>query len=214
VTVEPARGGEGLLTDPALAEEVALPEGGIAYYRPAGALLRREVDVFGRTSHVHLESNLPREDLLAVAGSLGIEGGKGARAARIGGQRVMRIDPRRALRRAGFAQAPQELPAGYDPDHPSGALVFDSRTGPRTLVVFYRGEEAEYDGYGIRVAQSRGRDLPPASGRFEVFGFRGTRARWTAELGLLEWIDDDVYRSISAPSLDLPTVVSIAESMR
>ena len=38
--------------------------------------------------------------------------------------------------------------------------------------------------------------------------------RWSPGRHLLEWVDGGVYRSLSAPALDLPTLLRVARSLR
>jgi outer membrane lipoprotein-sorting protein len=196
------------------AQEVKLTDDSIAYYQPATEELKRRIDIFGRHSQVHLESNLARSTLLRIASSVGVDGKRIPRTLEHDKQRtVLRLDPEGALARSAFAAAPHYLPAGYEP---SAALLSKSRTGERTLTVYYRRQEAEYSGDGIRITQSPSIKLlsPSAEQSFGVSTSDIHKARWFPERGELEWIDGDVYRSVTVPSLDLETAVRIGASLR
>lgn len=196
------------------AEEVTLANGSFAYYQPATEELRRRVDILGKRSQIHLESNLARSTLLRVASSIDVAGGRIPRTLERDKQRtVLRLDPDIALERSAFAARPNYLPSGY---HPSVALLSKSRAGARTLTVYYRRAEAEYNGDGIRIAQSPSIELlaPSAEQSFGITTEEITKGRWFPERGELEWIDQGVYRSVTVPSLDLETAVRVAGSLR
>jgi hypothetical protein len=110
---------------------------------------------------------------------------------------------------------PGRLPSGYTPSAPSAAVVSRGRGSDSTVVLYYRNPEAEFDGSGIRITQSKGATLPPSS---EVFvtdvDVSGARARWSSERGELEWRENGVYRAVRAPSFDLSVVLAIAEGLR
>jgi hypothetical protein len=201
--------------DPMWAEEVALGEAGVGYYRPAGELLRRQIDLYTRAGHVQLESNLARDDLIEVASSLPVSGRPlPARLAGAGGLVVQRLDSRAAIAARPGVRLPAYLPPGYDPAAPSGGLMYRSRAGGKTVIVYYRQPEAEFDGVGIRITTSRAAYLPPSSESFETVRVGGVAARYSTERHELEWITNGTYRAVAAPSFDLATVIRIAESMR
>jgi hypothetical protein len=205
VTVSEPAPGEDASADPAVADEVDLKDGSYAYYRPAAFVSSRSVDVFGAEESVHLESNLPRDRLLEVASSLSIEG--------------RRIEPRPGLRRAeatsvpAFALLPEHLPAGYSIAG-ADAAISRATSGARTVLLYLRSPEAEYDGVGIRITQTRAATLAPTSEETVAVSVGGRPARWSVERGELEWVDAGIYRAVSTPSFDLGTALAIAESMR
>jgi hypothetical protein len=196
------------------AEEVRLPGGGFGYYTPAGTELRREVDVFSRRVAAHIEGNLGRADLLEVAASFDFTGRRLPRAIHApGGIRIARLGPDAAFDEAEFAVRPARLPPGYAPGAPDVALLVRSLRDAPTLVLHYRGAEAEYDGVGIRITQSLAERLPPTSGAPSAVDI-GTAGRYFAERGELEWVKDGILHSILAPSFDLSTLLDIARGMR
>ncbi|HZA41575.1 MAG TPA: zf-HC2 domain-containing protein [Actinomycetota bacterium] len=194
--------------DPSIADEVDVADESVGYYRPSDETLRRQIDLFGRSSHVHLESNLGRAELMRVAASTGVRGRRvGPRA--WGRAGTVRLDD------LGWVREPGWLPAGYDASVPSAAVV--SRRSQRipTVVLYYRNPEAEFDGSGIRITGSKGATLPPSSELFVTdVTVDGIRARWSAERGELEWRDGAIYRAVRAPSFDLSVVLQIAEGLK
>jgi len=204
------------VADPSLAEEVEIGRGSVAYYRPSDETLRRQIDIFGRGSHVHLESNLGRAELTRVAASTG-ERGLRVELRGLGhdGASVRRVVGSDGLSAFTWVVEPALLPAGYEPSAPSAAVVSQGRGSNRTVVLYYRNSEAEFDGSGIRITQSRDATLPPSSELFVTdIDINGVRARWSSERGELEWLQGGIYRAVRAPSFDLSVVIGIAEGLR
>jgi outer membrane lipoprotein-sorting protein len=191
------------------------------YYQPAGETLKRRVDLFASGRHVQLESNLSREELLEVAGSLAVDGTKlPRRVTTRDGASVERVSTARALERAPFARAVTYVPAGYTP-----ATALLSRSGRETSVTFhFRSAEAEYGGGGIQVTQSSPVTLLTPTSETPVAvdvpvrtssgGTRTVRGRWFAERGVLEWIDRGVHTAVSVPFGDLATASAVAAGLR
>lgn len=187
---------------PLTAEPVQLSGGRPAYYLPADSDLRRRVDIFTEDEHLFIESNLPREVLIDVVGSISVETVEGPDPKRAS---VVTVDEALDLP---FTQAPSYLPDGY---RASAAYLAPDGSS----VVVYRRPQIEFDGLGIELVQSDAVAFLPASSLdFETIRIDGSLARWSPEAGELQWIDGDVYRSITAPSLDLGTVAAIAEGLR
>jgi len=197
---------------PASAEEIRLDNGGWAYYQPASETLKRRVEINAGDRHLYLESNLSRAELFAVAASLDASGERLPRAV-VSTQRaiVRRLDIE-AVAGIGFVKEPAKLPEGY---RPSGAVLSRSKTSGKSITVYYRGLEAEYDGDGIRVSHSPSiKNLVPTSETSQLYDLDGVAARWLLNRGQLEWIDEGVYRSVTVPSRDLATAFLIARSLR
>jgi Putative zinc-finger len=197
---------------PASAEEVRLDNGGWAYYQPATETLKRRVEVNAGDRHLYLESNLSRAELLAVASSLEMSGEQLPRnIARTKNSIVRRLDIE-TVSGIDFVKEPTELPDGY---RPSAAVLSKSKASGKSITIYYRGLEAEYDGDGIRVAHSPSiKTIVPTSETSQLYDLDGVEARWLLDRGQLEWIDDGVYRSVTVPSGDLATAYMIAGSLQ
>ena len=198
------------------AEEASLGRSGYAYYQPAAGWAEegptsRRVDVFGRVARVHLESNLPRSELLRVARSLGVRGQRLRGTVRRGGVRVKRLAPEAAARRP-FVLTPAYLPEGYAP---SSAFLTWSRGGRKTVTIHYRRAETDFDGFGIRLTQGGPITLlPPTSESLHSFRVAGRSVRWSEERGEAEWREGSTYRAVAAPSFGWETAARIIESLR
>ncbi|MGH2788652.1 MAG: zf-HC2 domain-containing protein [Actinomycetota bacterium] len=207
--------GPATFADPTWAEEVALGPAGFGYYRPAGESLRRQIDVYARNVHVLVESNLARRDALAVASSLPIVGRRlPARLAGANGLVVRRLDTRAEITSNPGVRLPTDLPDGYDPALPTGGLMYRSRAGTETVIVYYQQREAEFDGIGIHITTTAATYLPPSSESFEAVRVNGVAGRYSTERNELEWIKNGVYRAVAAPSFDLGVILRIAESLK
>jgi outer membrane lipoprotein-sorting protein len=189
------------------AEVVELSDGGRALYLPADGELERRLDIDDGALHFHLESNLPRAELLRVGSSLRGEGVVADELAVEGG--TLRRLPE-SMPAIDFAKEPTFLPSGY---HSTGAFLRTGRLA--TLIERFGLPESDLGASGIQIDQSPSvPTLTPSSE--DLFGVRvgDALARWSPERGQLEWIDAGVYRSITAPSFDLASVVAIARGMR
>lgn len=192
------------------AEEIETQSGWM-YYQPADASLKRRVELFDSGTHVQLESNLSRGELLRVAASLRLEGVRlEPHVTTAKGSLIERVDAGAALTRAPFARRPDFVPPGY-----SAATVLLSRSLRETSVsFFFRRAEAEY-GSGIQVTQSKPAGLlTPTSEAPAVVLVRGVEARWFAERGVLEWIEDGVHTAVTVPLGDLTTATAVARGLR
>lgn len=195
------------------AEEIRLPGGGgVVYYLPASETVGRRMDILGRSGVVSLQTNLPRAELIKIAESLSIRGRPVMQSLTKGsGVSIGRLDPERAFAVFGFTTEPTYLPSGYEARSAMRAVTTD---GVRSLTVYFRRAEAEFDGLGIRVVQSSPVEfLPPSSEEFVEVEIGGLKGRWSAERGELEWLDGKIYRAVAVPSVDLYTAVRIAESL-
>jgi hypothetical protein len=193
------------------AEAVDLSAGrGVAFYEPASIEEPRRVAIHTRQGEFLLASNLPRDRLLAVAGSLPVTGRALPKRWRIlewpGG--VIR----EGVARADFSLlGPTFLPSGY---RQAGAqtVTIGEMTG---VSVAYRRPGAELDGVGLVVYQATGAVLPPPdSPGAQSVKVRGVDGRWSPDEHLLEWVQGGIYRSLTGPSLYLPTLLRVAEGLR
>ena len=191
-------------------EEVELPGGGWAYYEPASAREGRRVELFAEEGRVLVETNLPRAALLEVAASLDLSTERVA-GGRTDGSTVQRVAAS-DLEDLAFVASPTYLPAGYSM---TGAFTSRPTAGIVSVSAFYRSGETEYDGLGVRITQSKGVELLPPSPEASVnLVVSGQRLRWFPLRGEIDWIENGVYRSISAPSLSRDTTLRIFEGLR
>lgn len=192
------------------AEEIELGAGSWAYYEPAASGLGRRVVLFG-SPRIILETNLPRATLLRVAGSVDHHGQRAPRRVRTGSSTITYVRPEDAGRTAPFTRVPSWLPTAY---RATSATVTSMRDGARSVTLYFRHPEVDYEGSGIRITQSRPvRFLPPTSTDPMRVSIGAKVARWSAGRGELEWLDSGVYRAVVVPSGDLATALRIAHSM-
>jgi hypothetical protein len=191
------------------AELVDLPHGGSAFYQPATGSVARRADIYARSVHLQLESNLSRSDLLEVADSAGVDG-VSPEVLRKKGAIIRRVTPRKGygldlVRRPGY------LPDGYAAE---AMLLSRSQRGNK-LLAYYRRALTEYEASTIRITHDASvSELPPSSEEFVNVPLSGTIARWSVERSELEWVDSSVYRAVAVPGWDIDTAVRIAESLR
>jgi outer membrane lipoprotein-sorting protein len=197
---------------PATAELIRVPGGGAAYYQPGSAALGRRMDVYADRVHVHLETNLPRAELVKVAASLGVVGNDAPATIERAGSRITRLEYEDPYGRAAYAREPTFIPSGYDL---TSATLARARDGRSTLTTYYRGSEADYSETGLRITQSHPvRSLTPSSRDFLRVTFGSVDARWAPDSGQLEWLEEATYRSVTVPFADLSTAVAVARSLR
>ena len=192
-------------------EELRLPNGNWAYYRPATWRQGRTLEMFAGDAHVLVETNLPRDALIEIAGSIDFDAGKLPRRPLERGSFVLTRADHGDLAEMDFVRFPSYLPTGY---RPSGAFTSRTPTGIVTATSYYRSSESEYDGLGIRITQSKGVDLLPPSPEDAVNVSLGDGSvRWFPLRGEIDWIEGGVYTSISAPSLPRAAMLRIAEGL-
>jgi hypothetical protein len=196
-----------------LAERVVLPGGSVAFYEPAGLRGGRRLAIHARATDVYLESNLPRDELLRVAGSLRVRGLDLPRSWRVrtgpDGSRTEILPFSEGVRRAPFGVVLPRVPGM----RPAAAELRTGGAAP-ALALYYRRPGIEVAGFSLRLYQAPGEALPPPSGTdaFQI-ELRGTLARWSPGSHTLEWREGGAYRSITAPGLGLDAVARIAESL-
>jgi outer membrane lipoprotein-sorting protein len=188
------------------AEEIEIG-GSRLYYQPADETLKRRVDMFDAGTHLQIESNLSRDELLGVAASLDFEGAKLPRKVTTrDGSTVARVDTATALAAAPFAVEPSYVPRGYSP----AATVLSRSARETSVSFFFRRPEAEYGG-GIQVTQSSPSELlTPTSEAPVAVRVGDARARWFAGRGVLEWIEGRVHVAVTVPFGDLETASAVA----
>ncbi len=198
------------------AEPVAMPTG-VGYYEAASVTDPRRVALHTAGGELLVESNLSRADLLRVAGSLPVSGLPQPNSWRIhrwsGGVTEDGLTPAEGIAEARLpVLVPGYLPSGY---RAAAAEVARAGTGDSLTVVFRR-PAAQLDGVGLMLVQATGQTLPPPEEpQVEAVAIApGLVGRWSPGRHLLEWVDAGVSRSLSAPALDLPTLLRVARSLR
>jgi hypothetical protein len=190
------------------AEELPLGAGW-GYYQPADESFKRRIDILMRRGRIHLESNLPRADLLRVAESTGVAGRRAPPRTTRRGLELKRVTLEEASSSA-YVKTPTYLPPAY---RFSTAVVGRFRN-EESVAIYYRAPEAEYESFGVRLTQEANiQTLPPSSEEWVEVAIDGVRGRWSAARGEIEWIDHQTYRAVAAPAFDLATTLRIARSL-
>lgn len=194
--------------------QVSLPNGGVAYYEPATVDHGRRVSIHSPDADLYVETNLSREELLGVAGSLPVRGIQIPDAWRVRtapGGVTERVSLAGAADRLPFVlQQPTRLPAGYA--FASAELV--RLQDQLSVNVYFQQSDAELGSGPIRLHAEVGRDLPPASAASQsAVEVRGTEGRWTPDRGQLEWVQGGVYYSLDGSGLGLEDLLAVATSM-
>lgn len=197
---------------PAYSERVTLPGGSVASYVPAtAASAGRRVAIQGDGWDILIESNLRREELIDIAGSLPVRGDAPPVHSTGYGLRIEQVPVDQLAVRAGFpVLVPAVLPEG---SHLVTAEVESFGPG-RAVRLVYGRSGAEPGGYGVRIYEAPGEALPPASGNDQAaVPVRGVTGRWSPEHQELEWVEDGRYVSVRVPGLELADAVAIAASL-
>ena len=193
------------------AERVQVGDG-VAYYEPADERQGRRLAIHTEDTNLYLESNLPREDLLAVAASLPLDGvalpdpeGSGVRA------HARRLTLAQAQARTTFRFGlPDRLPSGYVLASVERAVI----GGVEGVTLLLRQRESDLGAEPVRIHLEATDALPPAAASDqETVALGDIEARWTPSQHRLEWIRRGVYRSIDGAGVDLPTLMAIAASV-
>jgi hypothetical protein len=197
-----------------LAQEIPLAGGGVAYYEPAGEGFGRRLAIHAPDADVFLETNLPRQRLLAIAASLPVSGRPLPSAWRDQGSRgvdVERIGVANALATAGLpGSLPDRLPEGY-----VVASAELSRSGSRVEAVTLHLRQLEVDvaGEPLTLHVEPATALPPPSSSAQSrIRFAGVEGRWTPSRSQLEWVDRNGYHSLDG-DLGLRALLAIATAI-
>ena len=196
------------------AEEVALSGGGVAYYEPASGEHARRLSIHAAGTDLSLESNLSRDELLAAAASLPVEGLPMPDSWRMRGSgdaSVERVTLDEARSAAEFAiPLPRSLPQGF-----GLASVELVETGEGVGVTLYLRDRDADAGIGtIRLHLEPANALPPASSADQsAVDVGDVPGRYTPDRSRLEWIDSGIYRSLDAPGLSLQDLLAVARSI-
>ncbi|MBI2238570.1 MAG: hypothetical protein HYU54_08615, partial [Actinobacteria bacterium] len=196
------------------AQQIALPNGGVAYYEPATGERGRRLSIHAAGTDLYLETNLSRQDLVEVATSLPVVGlaipeDWAVRSSADGETERVSLDA--AAPELPFAvRVPKELPPGYA----LATAELIRVEGRVSLNVYFQQATTALGGGTIRLHLEEATDLPPASAAVQsAVAVRGLQGRWTPDRHQLEWVEDGVYYSIDAPGLDLGELLPVAASL-
>ncbi|MGH2680721.1 MAG: hypothetical protein ACRDG8_09630 [Actinomycetota bacterium] len=201
----------------AAAERVDLPGGGVGYYEPAGEGFGRRLAIHASAKDLYLESNLPRQRLLAIAASLPLLGEPlpaSWRTQSSKGLEIRRVPVEEALEAADLHPSLlSELPPGYVA---ASAEISSAGSAIRAVTLHLRRLDMDAAGGPITLHVEPGAVLPrpssAAQSRIRLGpGVDGT-GRWTPARSQLEWIDDGSYHSLQG-ELGLRTLIAIASAV-
>jgi hypothetical protein len=197
-----------------VAQQILLATGDVAYYEPAGEGYGRRLAIHTPTADLFVETNLPRQRLLAIAASLPVRGQPFPPAWRhqvSSRVDVERIDVSEALATARLpASLPERLPEGY-----VVASAELSSMGSAIVGVTLHMRQLEMDAAGepLTLYVERDTGLPPPSSALQSrIRFAGLAGRWTSSRSQLEWVDGDTYHSLQG-ELSLRALLVIASSI-
>lgn len=201
----------------ASAERVELPGGGVGYYEPAGEGFGRRLAIHTSIGDLFLESNLPRERLLAIAASLPLHGEPlpaAWRTASSRGVEVRRAPVEEALEAAGLGPSLlAQLPAGYVV---ASAEISSTGSEIRAVTLHVRRLDMDAAGGPLTLHVEPDGALPPPSSaeqsRVTLGPGLASIGRWTPARAQLEWVGNGAYHSLQG-ELDLATLMTIAAAV-
>jgi len=193
------------------AEQVELPAVGPALYEPAGDGLGRRLAIHTATTDLFLESNLSRDDLFAIASTIGVEAAPlPARwsVVHAGALTAMPADPRASLRAMGLDVTSVSMPEGYVPVSATRSLERGADVG---VTVTFRQDTDAAGPVQLHMGTMRERviDTAPDPERVSIGTVTG---RYSASGAELSWTDAGRSWSVQG-DLDLAQLVAIASSV-
>ncbi|HUF58002.1 MAG TPA: hypothetical protein VMR89_00695 [Actinomycetota bacterium] len=193
-----------------VAQQIHLTGGGIAYYEPAGEGYGRRLAVHTESADLFLETNLTRDRLLTIAGSLPVRGQPLPPAWRhqdSTGVDVERIGVAEALTTAGLPSSlPERLPEGYVVASAELSKIGSAVEG---VTLYLRQLDTDATGEPLILHVERGTGLPPPLSAAERVRFADVDGRWTPSRSQLEWVTADSYHSLQG-ELRLSDLVAFA----
>ena len=196
-----------------VAQQIPLAGGEVAYYEPAGEGYGKRLAIHTPTADLFLETNLPRQRLLAIAASLPVRGQplppawQHQASAAVD---VERIGVAEALATAGLpASLPDRLPDGYVVASAELSTVGSAIEG---VTLYVRQLDMDAAGEPLTLHVERGTGLPPPSSSLQSrIRVAGADGRWTPSRSQLEWVDGDGYHSLQG-ELGLRILLAIASA--
>lgn len=188
--------------------------GGVAYYEPAAGELGRRLSIHTPDTNIYLETNLPRDQLLAVAASLpltGLEAPVAWRVQHVGNARTERLTLAQAKARTSFDfEVPATLPGGYLLASVRLAVV----RGVESVTLELRQRDSDLGAGPIRIHLEAADTLPPAASAVQVpVPLGDVEARWIPSQWRLEWVADGIYRSVDGSGVDRAILAAVASSV-
>ncbi|MFL5790054.1 MAG: zf-HC2 domain-containing protein [Actinomycetota bacterium] len=193
------------------AEQVTLPHVGPALYEPAGDGLGRRLSVHTPTTDLYIESNLSRDQLIAVASSLDVRAAaipQRWRVAHAGGLTLARTDPIDALHTMGMDAATLALPTGYRPTTATRSLEQGIDVG---VTVTFRPDTGAV-GSPVVLHMGTSRDAADTAPDPERVSIGATTGRYSAGASELTWTQGGRSWSVQG-DLVLAQLVAIATSV-
>ncbi|HET6776270.1 MAG TPA: zf-HC2 domain-containing protein [Actinomycetota bacterium] len=198
------------------AQEVRLANGGVAYYEPATADQGRRLSIHAAGTDLYVETNLSRDKLLDVAGSLPVTG------IPIPDTWAVRRSPEGVTERVTLPRAAAEMPFSIMLPA-SGALPTGYEVASAEIVrlhqdtalnVYFQQQDTDLGTGPIRLHEELATKLPPASSAAQSeVEVRGVIGRWTPDRNQLEWVEQGVYVSLDAGRLPLADLLAVAASL-
>jgi hypothetical protein len=200
---------------PVSADAEQVPVGdGVAYYEPAAGELGRRLAIYTPDTNIYLQTNLPRDQLIAVAASLPLAGTElpvSWRVQHVADSRTERLTLAEAKARTSFTfGVPATLPGGYVLASVQRAVV----RGVESVTLDLRQADSDLGAGPIRIHLEAASALPPAASAEQVvLPLGNARARWIPSQWRLEWVADGIYRSVDGPGVDPRILVAVASSV-
>jgi len=195
------------------AEDVQLPSVGAALYEPAGDGLGRRLSIHAATTDLFLESNLSRDDLFAIASTIGVDAAPLParwRVVRAGAVTLLPADPRASLRSMGLEADALSMPDGYVAASATRSVEQGVDVG---VTVTFRQEDTDAAGAPVLLHMGTVRgaaiDTAPDPERVSIGTVTG---RYSPSGSQLMWIEGGRSWSVQG-DLDLAQLVAIASSV-
>ena len=194
------------------AERVAVRGVGPALYEPAADGVDRRLAIHAASTDLFLETNLPREDLLAIASSLDLRSRlpRAWGSIRSGRLVIQQVRPAIVLAEAGLNRIGDDLPLGYAPA--SATRTFDAGNETGITITF---RHRDTDAAGPPLTLHRGvADAGPTTAPDQVRVTIGSgRGLFTPSTSVLTWSDAGSSWSLQG-DITLARLVAIAAAIR
>lgn len=195
------------------AEQVRLPGVGPALYEPSGDGLGRRLSLHAAGTDLFLESNLSRDELLAIASTIGVHATPlptSWRVVHAGDLTLVRADPRSSLRTMGVDPGVLSLPDGYVPASATRSVEQGVAVG---MTVTFRQRDSDSMGPPLQIHVGTARDTAiDAAPDPERVSIGTTSARYSQSGSVVAWTHEGRSWSVQG-DVDLAHLVAIASSV-